>query len=185
MEYNISIEISNINTITLLSGLGIVRSLRKYLGETIYIKWPNDIYYKSKKIAGILCEQLIRNSVSTLIIGIGINVNTVEFPQELDDCAVSMYNVLKQEIDLDELFVEVNATQIEILSHYNIPLSSLVLDEWRKVSLSIGREVSFVEGDNRVKGKIVDIDSNGALKVNDEYGTIHTVAHEVIYEIEQ
>ena len=40
------------------------------------IKYPNDIYIKDKKIAGVLCEQIITDKITAPIIGIGINVNS-------------------------------------------------------------------------------------------------------------
>ena len=40
------------------------------------IKYPNDIYIENRKIAGILCEQIVKNRITAQVIGIGINVNS-------------------------------------------------------------------------------------------------------------
>jgi len=53
----------------------IVFNLQKLKIQSI-IKYPNDIYVKNRKIAGVLCEQIITDRITSPIIGIGINVNS-------------------------------------------------------------------------------------------------------------
>lgn len=59
--------------------LAIVDYLRCFTDE-VSIKWPNDIYYKDKKICGILIENSLQgNSIKNTIIGVGLNINQTEF----------------------------------------------------------------------------------------------------------
>lgn len=67
-------QISNLNTITIISALSIIDSFKKY-NIDIYIKWPNDLIINNKKIGGILSETIFANSQQWLLIGIGINFN--------------------------------------------------------------------------------------------------------------
>jgi BirA family transcriptional regulator, biotin operon repressor / biotin---[acetyl-CoA-carboxylase] ligase len=65
---------------------------------SISIKWPNDMLVNRKKICGILIENVLREGrLNASVIGIGLNVNQVDFPEELL-CAVSMKQVLGEEI---------------------------------------------------------------------------------------
>ena len=62
--------------------------LGDHAGEAIKIKWPNDIYWKDNKIAGILIENIARGSSADggwewAVVGIGINVNQTQFPAHL------------------------------------------------------------------------------------------------------
>jgi BirA family biotin operon repressor/biotin-[acetyl-CoA-carboxylase] ligase len=65
------------------------RFLSDHGGDAISIKWPNDVYWKNSKIAGILIENIARASESTegrwewAVVGIGVNVNQTEFPSGL------------------------------------------------------------------------------------------------------
>ncbi len=69
----------------------------------ITIKWPNDIYWKDKKLGGILIEHQIKGSyVEQSIIGIGLNINQTTFPSELPD-AVSLSGITGQTYDLTVL----------------------------------------------------------------------------------
>lgn len=66
------------------------------------IKYPNDIIVGRKKIAGILLESLGYKTIDNIIIGIGINVNQIEF-EELSTKATSIYKETKKEVNIDEI----------------------------------------------------------------------------------
>ena len=77
--------------ITLIAGASIVNVLNK-LGVKAFIKWPNDIIINNKKIAGILTELSTEiDKINYIILGIGINVKTTEFSQEISKIATSLY----------------------------------------------------------------------------------------------
>lgn len=69
--------------ISRIVSLAIIRVLQQYT-ENITIKWPNDIYWNDKKIAGILIENsLMGQHIEYTIVGIGLNVNEDDFPTHL------------------------------------------------------------------------------------------------------
>lgn len=96
--------------------LGLKDALEQYF-RPVEIKWPNDIYYGDKKIAGILIENEVTGQViEKSIIGVGLNVNQEQFSSVAPN-AVSMKQILGKETDLDALSEEmVNA----VLSRYDI-----------------------------------------------------------------
>lgn len=70
--------------------------------EGFCIKWPNDIFFKTKKICGILIENTISGAnIKTSIIGIGLNLNQKEFPPFLPD-AVSLSNITGKTYDKEK-----------------------------------------------------------------------------------
>ena len=81
--------------------LAIFDTLFPLIGRKLKIKWPNDIYYGDKKICGILIENSIRrNSIDTSIIGIGLNVNQLNFKTEN---ATSLKEIMMKELDRNDL----------------------------------------------------------------------------------
>src|SRR6056297_946886 len=92
------------NTQFLLSktiSLGIYDYLCRYVSD-VAIKWPNDIYVDDRKIAGILIENdLTGSSLNRSIVGIGININQVKFPEDLPN-PVSMTQMIEKELYLKE-----------------------------------------------------------------------------------
>jgi BirA family transcriptional regulator, biotin operon repressor / biotin---[acetyl-CoA-carboxylase] ligase len=70
-------------------------------GVKAQIKWPNDIYVKNKKIAGILIENSIYgDTIKSSILGIGLNLNQVDFPAELPN-PISLTNITSEFYDVD------------------------------------------------------------------------------------
>jgi len=81
----------------------VVKSFLSEYTTGITVKWPNDIFWKNKKLGGILIEHQIKGSfVAQTIIGIGLNINQASFPAELPD-AVSLTTITGQMYDLTEL----------------------------------------------------------------------------------
>ena len=71
------------------------------------IKWPNDIYWKDKKLAGILIENMLEGKyISQCIVGVGLNVNQREFLSSAPN-PVSLYQILGAEIDREELLKKI------------------------------------------------------------------------------
>ena len=78
-------------------------ALLRVIGEDFTIKWPNDIYYGDKKVAGILVENAIVGSeVKYSIAGIGLNVNQTEFVSDAPN-PISLKQIYGTDFDIDEL----------------------------------------------------------------------------------
>lgn len=86
--------------------LGIKKALDSYLGF-LSVKWPNDIYYRDKKLAGILIENEIQGrSIVRSVIGIGLNVNQEVFRSQALN-PVSMKQITSTEYPLDRLLEDI------------------------------------------------------------------------------
>lgn len=91
--------------ISRIISLALKEVLDQYM-DNISIKWPNDIYWKDKKIAGMLIENnLMGQQIESSIVGIGLNVNQDEFPIELPN-PVSMKQVTGVEYNRDEILMQ-------------------------------------------------------------------------------
>ena len=96
--------------ISQISSLGIIDVLndiieKENIKDKFSIKWPNDINFRDKKVAGMLIENdLSGQSLFTSIIGIGLNVNQAEFKSNAPNPA-SLYNITGKEFDRQELLI--------------------------------------------------------------------------------
>ena len=90
--------------LTQIVSVTMINVLKKYLPEeSLSIKWPNDIYFNDKKIAGILIKNEIRGMMmGTSIIGIGLNVNQTSFNEDLPN-PISMKMITGNDFELEEL----------------------------------------------------------------------------------
>jgi BirA family biotin operon repressor/biotin-[acetyl-CoA-carboxylase] ligase len=137
------------------------------------IKWPNDILLNGKKIAGILTEVIDDRA----ILGMGINLNVRDFPDDLKEKASSVLIETRKHLDrqtfcrhlchaLDENYNALKEEQVETL-----------LTKWRNNSAMLGREVRIILPDREVVGKVLDIDQQGGLIVmRADYGVEHIIA---------
>ncbi len=81
--YPLSGTEKNIPFLTLLAGLAVSRAINELTKADVMIKWPNDIYLNGKKLCGILTELVTAKSGLHAVVGVGINVKTTVFPEEL------------------------------------------------------------------------------------------------------
>ena len=90
-------------TLTLVMGMAVAKAV-KNLGFDVSIKWPNDVVVSHKKICGILTEMGVRDGkIDYAVIGVGINVNIKEFPEEMVDKATSLYLESGKEFDRSQI----------------------------------------------------------------------------------
>ena len=84
--------------------LGVYDFFKPYLGGSLKIKWPNDMYFSTQKLGGILIENTIQNSrLQHSIVGIGMNINQTNF-EGLN--ATSLAKITGQSYNLETLLPE-------------------------------------------------------------------------------
>ncbi|MGB9722178.1 MAG: biotin--[acetyl-CoA-carboxylase] ligase, partial [bacterium] len=125
--------------IPILAGVAICETFNNNYDILPGIKWPNDILLNGKKIGGVLVETVD----TAVIVGIGINLNIVEFPEELKEIASSIFIETKKR--LDKMMVYNDLCQ-EIDNNYQMLKSSKaneILQKWRNYTVMFGKNVSI------------------------------------------
>jgi len=147
-----------------------VKALLDEYTKDVTIKWPNDIYYKNSKIGGILIENKLEGSlISHSVIGIGLNINQIDFPIELPN-PVSLSQITGTQYDLKELAEKLHRRLIKAFEHLNTDNESDI----RKYYLnSLYRRDGFhkyKDGKGVFKARILDINAHGHLILEPEEG---------------
>lgn len=153
--------------ISLYAGLAVHRALRVHIAEGLYLKWPNDICCGSLKLGGILCES-VPGERPVIIIGIGININGLDFPEEIKKRACSMRMITGIKYETEQILAGILSELQALLDAFVFPVPESVLGEWEAHSRSIGRSVLYCEGDERRRGTIVELRNDGLLVIRDE-----------------
>ena len=100
-------NIDKLKTITIDIADCLVEAIKNLHGIQLSIKEPNDIILNGKKVGGILTEtKLDKEFVNVLLIGIGFNVNQVEFPVEISEVATSLKKELSKDFEREEIVAE-------------------------------------------------------------------------------
>lgn len=157
--------------ITSIAGAALVNTFNKFNIQT-KVKWPNDVLINGKKVAGILTEMSAdMEFIEYIVLGVGINVSGLEFPNELKNIATSLklegYDVKKLSIIWQFIY------EFELL--YNLYLNentSEVVNILRNNSSVIGKQIN-VHYMNEIESAIaVDINNQGALIIKTQEGEV-------------
>lgn len=145
--------------------LAVVKCLEAWIDVPIKIKWPNDIYINDKKICGILIQCILSGKkIHHAIIGIGLNVNQINFPEDLPN-PTSVLREMYEEIDL----IQVRNTLFHYLEDYYEKTKKLspdlVQDEYQKYLYRKGLPTSFMKNGTMLTGTILGVDGIGRLRL--------------------
>jgi BirA family biotin operon repressor/biotin-[acetyl-CoA-carboxylase] ligase len=138
----------------------------------VKIKWPNDIYVRDDKIAGILIEHSIMgNAISSTVAGIGLNVNQTEFGSTLPN-PVSLAQVTGREYDL-------SAVTRELIRLLDIRYAGVIsgrtdelADAYHKSLYRCGEWHRYADRNGEFSGMIEGIGQGGMLMVRREKGAV-------------
>ena len=150
--------------VTSLAAVAAARAVEKLSGADVKIKWVNDLYIGGKKICGILSEAGFRpdGHPDYVAVGIGVNVLKAEFPPELRDIAGSIRSETGCEPDRNRLAAEI-LNELEAV--YGQLETGEFLEESRRRSNVIGRDVLVFEGGKQYPARALDIDEQGHLVI--------------------
>ena len=147
--------------------LAIVKFLEHFNIPDVKIKWPNDILSANKKIGGVLIENFIKGgSLKGTIIGIGINVNQTSFINL--PSASSMSLQCDKEFDLNLVFDKLLCTLNFFLKKLNNPNRNHLLNSFQKFIFKKGEWCQFKKNSIVFYGKIIGVNSNGKLLIQNK-----------------
>lgn len=159
--------------------------LSKYAGEEIKIKWPNDLYWKSRKIGGILIENIISGASPTwhwAVAGTGININQTLFPPGLPN-PVSLKQITGKSFDSKKLAEELCV----ILDKYFAQLISEgfenIYKEYNNCLYKLNEAVRLKKGNSVFRTTIIGVTAGGELITNNTIMEQRFLFGEIAWEI--
>jgi len=172
-----TIENKFLPLLTLMSAVAVYEVLRKLYKLKPDIKWANDVHIDEKKICGILAEMAETKRGLAVVVGIGINLKTSNFPPELKVIATSIEQETDQKIDSDELLENLTkqlTKYYQILNNENG--AEKIRQEWANRSTYFRDKSVTVKLENEsVSGTTCGLEESGALRVETENGEIKIV----------
>lgn len=174
-----NIPIGKAPQLTLLTAVAVVQAIQEETELEPQIKWPNDILLNGKKVTGILTElHAEADKIHSVIIGIGINVNQQQedFPEELHPVATSLSIASGGKKINRAALIRAALTRMEKLYLLYLekgfePIRLL----WESYALSIGKMITARTLTGSIYGKALGITEDGVLRLEDQNGKIHHV----------
>ncbi len=174
MSIILKLDTNNINLslITISVAVAIHDSIKQIANIDTHIKWVNDLYFKEKKVCGILAENInsTRKEIANIIIGIGINCyNPVcDFPKDIKNKAgfLNINNVSRNKII---------SSIINNIVFNNYLFSKSTIKRYKEYCLTLGQTIFFKKNENIKEATAIDINEHGNLIVIDKNGNIDTL----------
>ncbi len=170
------IEMCFLPLITLMTGVAVHDTLMEF-GFKPDIKWVNDILIGDDKISGILAETIETPTGVAVIVGIGVNLTSSSFPEEIAETSTSIEMETGIAVTADELAERLTpylAYFYDILNDENGPRE--ILRHWRQRSTYFsGKRVRVTLGNTTFDGTTDGLEENGALRVKTDDGSVTIV----------
>jgi BirA family biotin operon repressor/biotin-[acetyl-CoA-carboxylase] ligase len=162
--------------ITTAAAVAVAKAIERNSGKEAKIKWVNDIFVEGKKVCGILTEASLNfenGSLEYAVVGIGINIMTQSFPDELQTVAGSVFTDKPEDTPVTSLLVA------EILNNIADSMDSLTdksyLEDYKSRSFLIGQDILVLRGSTSLPARAVDLDDKARLVVEYEDHTMEAL----------
>ena len=155
----------NLNGLSLVVGLAIIKALEAELSISgMTIKWPNDIYYDNKKLAGILLENQTHSSNQLVVIGVGINYALNE-DMVCETPWIDLTGVTKTLPDIKNLTTSIINHILILTERFELKSFADFQMDWERYDMLKGKQISFEREGASITAEVLGISSKGALKI--------------------
>ena len=156
------LPMERIGLLSLITGVAVAKGISQFSQLDCKLKWPNDIILNGKKVGGILAESKQIEGETYVVMGVGINVNEQEFPNELSEIATSLRLEKKSPIQREPLLAFIlNAFELM----YNNKDSEWI-KAWNSHCGHLNSDVKFHHGNETIQGTFFKIDNMGQAIIN-------------------
>ncbi|MGD8913382.1 MAG: bifunctional biotin--[acetyl-CoA-carboxylase] ligase/biotin operon repressor BirA [Candidatus Thiodiazotropha sp.] len=153
--------------LSLASAIGVIRLLHQLSCDQAGLKWPNDILWQGKKLAGLLLEITGEASgPSQVVIGIGLNTRLDSHGEDIDQPWIDLHSIPNISWPgRNELAGKLIKHMRDVIRQYQSQGMQSFLDEWHKHDLLLGKEVVIRSHSQVHTGEHLGIDLNGAIRL--------------------
>ena len=153
-----------LNLLTIGVSVAISKAIREITFLPAYIKWPNDVVIREKKVCGILAEKRkTKNGFIVIGFGINVNLNKEDLPPDLCGKATSLKMECSKKVSRVELVQKVLFEIEKVYLYLEKGEGSLMFEEWKEMSSILGKQVRAILQNEVVEGQALGIDPDGAL----------------------
>ena len=154
-----------ISGLGLVAGVAVARALRQIGLEDIGLKWPNDVVWRGKKLAGTLLEMAGESfGPINVVIGVGLNVRMPSSAgTQIDQAWVDLEMALGRPVSRNNVAGMLLHHLSSALQEFQAKGLAPFLDEWRQQDMITGKTIRLLLPHETLTGTVKGIDHNGAL----------------------
>lgn len=170
-----NLDVSDSVLITTASAVAVCLAIDKFTASEPKIKWVNDIFINDKKVCGILTEAVTdieSGTINSVIVGIGLNVKTENFPNEIKETAGAIFSSHNSNSIRNQLSAEIINNVLHMLDNLK---NREFLKIYKERSMIIGERIKYLKNNQWYEGYAEDIDECGGLVVFHDDGSKETL----------
>jgi BirA family transcriptional regulator, biotin operon repressor / biotin---[acetyl-CoA-carboxylase] ligase len=161
---------TNLNGLSLVIGMAIIKSIEAECQlRGLKIKWPNDVYYGNKKLAGILTENNIHKRSQYVVIGVGVNYD-LEHKINIDTPWIDLAQIVKKLPSFDKITSLIIKNILSMSKDFECNGLTNLLSEWSDYDMLKGVKIRSKESKEIFEGEVDGISENGALRISTSNG---------------
>ena len=157
--------------IAFVAAVAIAGTLRECCGLEARIKWPNDVRVGGRKICGVIVEA-VKDAV---ILGIGVNINWTELPEEIKETATSVAIERGEVVDIEQVLKSLLADLDITYGVYRARGFGRILEQWKALEITTRNEITVKLDGQSIQGWAVDVDEHGSLIVELPNGEVQSI----------
>jgi BirA family biotin operon repressor/biotin-[acetyl-CoA-carboxylase] ligase len=154
--------------LSLAAAVGLADGVRGFVGEPPTVKWPNDLLYRRRKLAGILLET--PGAARHVILGVGLNVNATVFPDELGASTTSLQLERGSAARRAAVLASVLNSLEDWIDRLVADGAGPIIEAWLGLADWIGQRVVVRQPEGDLSGVAVGVARSGALRIRTDDG---------------
>jgi BirA family transcriptional regulator, biotin operon repressor / biotin---[acetyl-CoA-carboxylase] ligase len=172
IKYVIQKDVSEISGLSLAVGLAVIQAIEKLtIPSGLQIKWPNDIFFKGVKLAGISMDvRAESNALTEVILGIGINTNMLDDKSHIGRDWSSLQKIKGVYIDRNKVIVHLLQTIIHTIEAFHTLGLTTYIERYNQYDYLKDKHITLTSGKFQYSGISLGINENGHLKVQLDNG---------------
>lgn len=170
-----------LQSLSLVTGLSVINALAANLIPELLLKWPNDILFQGKKLAGILLELQQSESQLNVVFGIGINVALPERTiAEIDRPVTDLYAITGKQADRPKIVATIVRELFANIQRFEKEGFAAFQSDWNRQDNYLDKDVVIHVGEKRINGRSLGVDQSGALVLQTDKGKEFISGGEII-----
>ena len=182
LRYPFPIEVA-LNGLSLAIGLSVINTLEdEYQIEDLKLKWPNDVYFKDQKLAGILIENTVQNNIQSVVIGLGLN-HQLDVDFTCDTPWTDLSNICSNPPSLVDVHEKLINNLLKSCQRFEQHGFSDFKPQWHQYDYLFGKQLELDYQDSKTIGIASGINEQGALLIKSNNTLIEAYSSEQIHLI--
>jgi BirA family biotin operon repressor/biotin-[acetyl-CoA-carboxylase] ligase len=153
-----------LNCLSLALSVSIARFLYTLGIHDVAVKWPNDIWWQGRKLAGLLVEtRLINKGCYDIVVGIGLNVRIPHV--DIEQAWIDLQTILPQPVSRNDVASHLIEVILLTMQHYEQHGFHPYLADWQRFDFLRGKKIKLLTTNGTITGQVYGINEHGALLV--------------------